>query len=69
MGRRPAALRTGGTLPIIPALAAKGIPTILSGFGVPGHNVHSPNERFPLGHLALGVEAARETLRALAALT
>ncbi len=69
VGRRPLLLRTGGTLPIIPALAARGIPTILSGFGVPGHNVHSPNERFPLGHLALGVEAARETLRALAELT
>jgi acetylornithine deacetylase/succinyl-diaminopimelate desuccinylase-like protein len=69
VGRRPLLLRTGGTLPIIPALAARGIPTILSGFGVPGHNVHSPNERFPLEHLALGVEAARETLRALAKLT
>jgi acetylornithine deacetylase/succinyl-diaminopimelate desuccinylase-like protein len=69
LGRRPLLLRTGGTLPIIPALAAKGIPTILSGFGVPGHNVHSPNERFPLGNLTLGVEAARETLRALAALS
>jgi acetylornithine deacetylase/succinyl-diaminopimelate desuccinylase-like protein len=69
VGRRPLLVRTGGTLPIIPALAAKGIPTVLSGFAVPGHNVHSPNERFPLANLPLGVAAARETLRAFAALS
>jgi acetylornithine deacetylase/succinyl-diaminopimelate desuccinylase-like protein len=68
VGRRPLLVRTGGTLPIIPALASRGIPTILSGLAVPGHNVHSPNERFPLRNVTLGVEAARETLRALAAL-
>ena len=61
-------MRTGGTLPIIPALAARGIPTVLSGFAVPGHNVHSPNERFPLENVSLGVEAARATLRAFAGL-
>jgi acetylornithine deacetylase/succinyl-diaminopimelate desuccinylase-like protein len=69
VGRRPLLVRTGGTLPIIPALAAKGIPTVLSGFAVPGHNVHSPNERFPLANLPLGVAAARETLQAFAALS
>jgi acetylornithine deacetylase/succinyl-diaminopimelate desuccinylase-like protein len=68
LGRRPLLLRTGGTLPIVPALADRGIPTVLSGFAVPGHNIHSPNERFPLEYVVPGVEAARETLRAFASL-
>ena len=62
MGKRPLLLRTGGTLPIIPALADKGIPTILAGFALPGANIHSPNERLLARYLPLGVEAARETL-------
>src|SRR5262249_47431291 len=32
MGRRPLLVRGGGTLPIVPALVDKGIPTILTGF-------------------------------------
>ena len=36
LGRRPALVRSGGTLPIVPALADKGIPTIITGFGLPG---------------------------------
>ena len=69
LGRRPLLLRSGGTLPIVPALAGKGIPTILSGFDVPGGNIHSPNERFLLRYLPLGVAAARETLLAFGDLT
>ena len=68
LGRRPLLLRSGGTLPIVPALAAKGIPTILSGFDVPEGNIHSPNERLLVRYLPLGVEAARETLLAFSAL-
>ena len=68
LGKRPLLLRSGGTLPIVPALADKGIPTVLSGFDVPGGNIHSPNERFLARYLPLGVAAARETLVAFAAL-
>jgi acetylornithine deacetylase/succinyl-diaminopimelate desuccinylase-like protein len=68
VGRRPLLVRSGGTLPIIPALASKGIPTVLSGFAVPGHNVHSPNERLPVASLETGVAAARETFHAFSAL-
>jgi acetylornithine deacetylase/succinyl-diaminopimelate desuccinylase-like protein len=64
IGERPLILRTGGTLPIIPALADKGIPTILAGFALPGANIHSPNERLLARYLPLGVDAARETLLA-----
>jgi acetylornithine deacetylase/succinyl-diaminopimelate desuccinylase-like protein len=68
LGRRPLLLRTGGTLPIVPALAEKGVPTILSGFALPGANVHSPNERLLERYVPLGVAAARETLLAFAEL-
>jgi acetylornithine deacetylase/succinyl-diaminopimelate desuccinylase-like protein len=65
LGRRPLLLRTGGTIPLVPALADKGIPTVLTGFALPGANVHSPNERLLARYVPLGVETARETLVAL----
>jgi acetylornithine deacetylase/succinyl-diaminopimelate desuccinylase-like protein len=68
MGRRPLLSRSGGTLPIVPALADQGIPTILSGIALPESNIHSPNERVPLEYLSLGVEIARELYTRLAAL-
>jgi acetylornithine deacetylase/succinyl-diaminopimelate desuccinylase-like protein len=65
LGRRPLLLRTGGTLPIVPALAARGIPVILTGFDVPGGNIHSPNERLLARYVPLGIAAARELLISL----
>jgi acetylornithine deacetylase/succinyl-diaminopimelate desuccinylase-like protein len=62
LGRRPLLLRNGGTLPIVPTLADKGIPTIITGFALPGANMHSPNERLLARYIALGVATARETL-------
>jgi acetylornithine deacetylase/succinyl-diaminopimelate desuccinylase-like protein len=68
LGRRPLLVRCGGTLPIVPALIDRGIPPVHSGFDVPEGNVHAPNERLLCEYVPLGVEAARETLRAFAAL-
>jgi acetylornithine deacetylase/succinyl-diaminopimelate desuccinylase-like protein len=68
LGKRPLLLRTGGTLPIVPALSARGIPAIVTGFAEPGHNIHAPNERLRAAVVETGVAAAQETLRALAAL-
>src|SRR6266540_776740 len=69
MGRRPLLVRSGGTLPIIPALADKGIPTILSGFALLSEsNIHSPNERILAEYVPLGIETSRELYRSLAAL-
>lgn len=67
-GRRPLLTRVGGTLPILAALATRGIPTVMTGFGLPECNTHAPNERMPLEHFPLGIAAARETYIALAAL-
>ena len=58
LGVRPLLVRSGGTLPIVPALEAKGIPTIITGFGTPESNVHSPNERILYRYLDEGVDTA-----------
>ena len=68
VGVRPLLVRSGGSLPIVPALAARGTPTILTGFSLPDSNIHSPNERLPVEHFALGVAAARELFVSLAKL-
>jgi acetylornithine deacetylase/succinyl-diaminopimelate desuccinylase-like protein len=68
LGVRPLLIRSGGTLPIVPALQARGTPSILTGFSLPGSNIHSPNERLPVEHFPLGVSAARELFSALARL-
>jgi acetylornithine deacetylase/succinyl-diaminopimelate desuccinylase-like protein len=68
LGVRPLLLRSGGTLPIVPALADKGIPTIVTGFDLPEGNLHSPNERLLVEHVPLGVAAAQELFRSLARL-
>jgi acetylornithine deacetylase/succinyl-diaminopimelate desuccinylase-like protein len=68
VGRRPLLVRSGGTIPLVPALADRGIPTILTGFSLPDANMHSPNERLLARYIPLGVETARETLVALGGL-
>jgi acetylornithine deacetylase/succinyl-diaminopimelate desuccinylase-like protein len=68
LGRRPLLVRVGGTLPIYPALAAKGIPTIGTGFALRESNVHSPNERLRVEDVDRAVAAASELYRSLAAL-
>jgi acetylornithine deacetylase/succinyl-diaminopimelate desuccinylase-like protein len=69
LGRRPLLLRSGGSIPLVPALAERGIPTIVTGFALPDANMHSPNERLLVRYIPLGVEAARETLVALGGLS
>ena len=66
--REAAACSLGGTLPIFPALAAKGIPTIVTGFALRESNVHSPNERLRVVDIDRAVAAATELYRGLAAL-
>jgi acetylornithine deacetylase/succinyl-diaminopimelate desuccinylase-like protein len=68
IGARPLLIRIGGSLPVMAALETKQIPTILTGFDLPEGNIHSPNERFRVDHIALGVETAKELFRSLAGL-
>jgi acetylornithine deacetylase/succinyl-diaminopimelate desuccinylase-like protein len=68
VGGRAILGRSGGTLPILPALVDNGIPTVLTGFALPDSGAHSPNENFVLDNLALAIESARELYSAFATL-
>jgi len=68
IGTRPALIRSGGTLPIVPALSGRGIPTIITGFSLPDANIHSPNERMLVDYIPLGIAAARAMLQEFSAL-
>jgi succinyl-diaminopimelate desuccinylase len=66
LGVRPLLVRTGGAIPLVSELAARGVPTILSGFALNESNVHSPNERIPTAYLRLGIETVTALYRRLA---
>jgi acetylornithine deacetylase/succinyl-diaminopimelate desuccinylase-like protein len=65
-GVAPAFVRSGGAIPVVADLGAKGIPTIVTGFVLPDDPFHAPNESFSLRGLDLGERAARELLTGLA---
>jgi len=67
-GHEPAFMRTGGSIPIVADLAARGYPVIVSGFGLPQDAVHAADESFALSSLEWGEASARELYSALASL-
>ena len=67
-GVRPVAMRSGGSIPVMAALVARGTPTILSGFATNDDNIHSPNERMRLRNLEWAIAAGAEIFRSLAGL-
>jgi len=68
VGRRPLLIRSGGSIPLVPALEAKGIPAIVTGFLLPDGQIHSPNERLVAEYVPRGIATARELFRELAAI-
>ncbi|MDD6124394.1 MAG: dipeptidase [Bacteroidales bacterium] len=57
-GKRPLAVRRGGSIPIISDFErVLGVKTILMGFGLESNAIHSPNENFPLDLLSKGIQA------------
>jgi acetylornithine deacetylase/succinyl-diaminopimelate desuccinylase-like protein len=64
-GIRPLLTRTGGSIPLMPALTEKGIDTVLTGFALPDSNIHSPNERFLVPYFAAGIDTAAAVFTAL----
>lgn len=57
-GKRPLAVRRGGSIPIISDFErVLGVKTILMGFGLESNAIHSPNENFPLDMLRKGIRA------------
>ena len=60
-GKRPLAVRRGGSIPIISDFEqVLGIKTILMGFGLESNAIHSPNENFQLDIFRKGIEAVIE---------
>lgn len=57
-GRKPLAVRRGGSIPIISDFEQiLGVKTILMGFGLESNAIHSPNENFPLDMFRKGIAA------------
>jgi acetylornithine deacetylase/succinyl-diaminopimelate desuccinylase-like protein len=56
-GRDPVYVREGGSIPIIPLFERTfGAPVVLLGFGLPGSNLHAPNEWIDLATYHQGIE-------------
>ena len=68
LGIRPALIRSGGSIPVVAALADRGIATIITGFSLPNANIHSPNERLLVEYVPLGIAAARALFEEFASL-
>ncbi|MDR0394722.1 MAG: dipeptidase [Tannerella sp.] len=63
-GKRPLAVRRGGSIPIIPTFEkVLGIKSVLMGFGLERNAIHSPNESFGIGMYYTGIEAVAEFYR------
>lgn len=57
-GKRPLAVRRGGSIPIIAVFEKElGIKSILMGFGLESDATHSPNENMPLDIMRKGIKA------------
>jgi len=63
-GKRPLAVRRGGSIPIISTFEqVLGIKTVLMGFGLEQNAIHSPNESCMLDFFYKGIESVAEFYR------
>ena len=67
-GTAPAFVRVGGSIPVVAEFAARGIPTVVTGFFLPDDAFHAPDESSRLESLRLGEATARELYAAFAGL-
>jgi len=67
-GAEPAFIRSGGSIPVVAEMAARGYPVIVGGFGLPDDALHAPDESYAVHSLEWGEAAARELYLALAQL-
>jgi acetylornithine deacetylase/succinyl-diaminopimelate desuccinylase-like protein len=54
-GRGVVPTRSGGSIPIVPALAKRGAPVILAGIGLPDDRLHAPNEKIGVEQVFKGI--------------
>lgn len=66
-GVKPAMMREGGTLPILPLFRdVLGADSVMMGFAVPNCNLHGPNEFFGLNDFFGGIRSSAHFFRAMA---
>ena len=67
-GKETVYIRSGGSIPIVGLFDQYlGIPSVMMGFGLPGDNLHAPNEKFHLPNFFRGIEAVARYLEVLGA--
>ncbi|HEY2824232.1 MAG TPA: dipeptidase [Gemmatimonadales bacterium] len=54
-GRGIVPSRSGGSIPIVPALAQKGAPVLLAGCGLPDDRLHAPDEKISIEQFVKGI--------------
>jgi len=54
-GRGVVPIRSGGSIPVVPALAQKGAPVVMAGIGLPDDRLHAPNEKINLQQFYKGI--------------
>lgn len=58
-GSKPVLVREGGSIPIVATFERLlRVPVVLMGFGLPGDNLHAPNEKFDLEQFYSGAKAS-----------
>ncbi len=68
IGRAPALVRSGGTIPVVDLLGRElGVPVVLMGFALPDDNAHAPNESFALSSFFGGTKTAIHFLHEMSA--
>jgi acetylornithine deacetylase/succinyl-diaminopimelate desuccinylase-like protein len=67
-GVEPVLIRSGGSIPVVAEMAARGYPVIVGGFALPDDRIHGPDESYELRSLDWGRAAAEALYRELAAL-
>lgn len=69
-GRAPALTREGLSIPVAAMLSSElQVPVVLAGLGLPDCQAHSPNETYPVEHLALGARVHIALMKKWAELT
>ncbi|MFQ5552078.1 MAG: M20/M25/M40 family metallo-hydrolase, partial [Gemmatimonadales bacterium] len=66
-GRTAVEIRSGGSIPIVPALAKRGAAVVLTGIGLPDDAFHAPNEKLSVDQFLKGIRIYGSFLRRLGA--
>jgi len=56
VGRKTVAVRSGGSIPVVTQLGARGAPVLLTGVGLPDDGLHAPNEKIDLAQVWDGIK-------------